>query len=401
LNQYNLFVSKKAEILFVDTDSYATAANKHSGILLDDIRDWTTMNIDKQTDAWAYDILSFWAITFCHPFKWVVPSNKETLEQRIKTHKSFLSKIPNIKIPALYEPLTGEIVKQFSEIFAGRRYMVNFDTTPIAVAAVIKQQVISTSLIIRELLTDVIDVIGCQTQIAVRKDKWLLIETKMPQITRQVREIDCDILFPAFNTYAYETKGVLYSESGKMAPYFYEPEFYYADSYLSVIDYGSDKMWNFNLNNQLAGIDCTSTPIFSKSIIVRDAAIQNFGGSKFLNIPVKNTYGLINVPLGTKNAYYTNNHAAIEYKDRSSVKYQLFTNSNPRQEIDLDFLPYFAAKDSLVFIPEDGFIEVYKNGTIITKLDASICTRDSKLFGTDAGIILFDNKTIYLLNTKK
>lgn len=399
LNQYNLFVSKDADVLFVDTDSYASEANPHSGILLDDIRDWTTMSINKETDSWSYDILCFWAATFCHPFKWVVPGNTESLEQRVKTHKSFLSKIAGIKVPPLYEPLQGDIVKQFSEIFNGRRYMVDFTGAPVAVSQVIKQQVTSGSLLIRELFTDVVDVIASRTMIGVKKDKWIIVEAKIPQVTRQVKEIECDRVFPALDKYAYVKDDTLYAENG-VPRRFNQPHFSYADGSLLVIDYGNDTEWNFNINNQLSGIDGTTTTVFAKSITIRDAAIQNFGGRKYLNIPAKNTYNLVLVPSGTKNAYYTGGYAAIEYKQKSKIEYRLFSTAK-KDGIDLDFLPHFAVKDGLVFVPENGYIEVYKDHSLIMKLDTFICTRDSKLYSTDAGILLFESKTLFLLNTKK
>lgn len=400
LNQYNLFVSKTADVLFVDTDSYASDCNTHSGVLLDDIRDWTNLNINKQTDAWAYDILSFWATTFCHPFKWVVPGNTETLEQRVKTNKSFLSKIPGVKIPVLYEPLTGDVVRQFADIFAGRRYMVSFDTAFVQAPTIIKQPVQSASLIIRELFSNVVDVIAAPGQIAIKKGtKWILVETKTNQVTRQIKEVDCDILFPSNDTYAYSIKNILY-DSKEVQRAFVLPEYYFVDGYLSVTDYATDGQYNFNINNQLAGIDSTFIPVFAKSITIRDCVIQNFGGKKYLNVPFKNKYTLIEVPFGTKNAWYTSGFAAIEYKEKSLVKFCILETSSKKQ-IDLDFLPYFAVKDKLIFVPEDGHIDVYRDFSLITTLDANICTRDSKLFSTDAGIILFDNKTVYLLNTKK
>lgn len=399
LNQYNIFFSRIGDVLFVDTDSYGSSSNKHSGVLLDDIRDWTTLNINKETDVWAYDILSFWAATFCHPFKWVVPGNTESLEQRIKSHKSILSKIPGIKIPPLYDPLTGDVVKQFTEVFGGRRYMISFDKTHVPVSPVIKQQVASTTLIIREILTDVIDVVASKTMIGAKKDKWILIEAKIAQITRQVKEIECDRLYPAQDTYAYVKGETLYGEKGSQRS-FIKPEFYYADGSLSVIDYANDTAYNFNLNNQLSGIDSTATSLFAKSITIRDAAIQNFGGRKYLNVPIKNTYSLIAVPGGTKNAFYTNGYAAIEHKQKSKIEYSIF-NVAKQTKLELDFLPHFAVKDNLVFVPENGRIDVYSDFSLVTTLDASICTRDSKLYSTDAGIILFDHKTIYLLNTKK
>lgn len=400
LNQYNLFVSKTGDIVFVDVDSYSTASNKHNGVLLDDIRDFTTINISKETDSWAYDILSFWATTLCHPFKWVVKGNKESLEQRIKAHKSFLSKIADIIIPPLYEAPIGDTAKQFAEIFNGRRYMIDFAGVHVPVSAVVKQQVVSVSLNIVELMTDVKDVLACRTSLAIRKDKWIFAEVKTHCIMRQLKEIDCDILFPAHDIFAYKKGNDLYDWKGVKRASFIQPEFYYCDSSLSVIDYATDTQRNFNLNNQMSGIDCTQTNVFAKSITVRDTAIQNFGGKQMFNIPYKNIYVMVPVPHGTKNGYYTNNFLAVEYKKKSTVKYEIM-EAGGSKTIDFDYFPWFAVKKDLLFVPENGYIEVYKEFQLITKLDANICTRDSKLFSTDAGIILFENKTIYLLNTKQ
>lgn len=400
LNQYNLFVSKKGEILFVDCDSYASKFNVHSGVLLDEIRDWTTLNINRETDSWSYDVLSFWATTFCHPFKWVLPGNAESLELRVKTGKSFLSRIPGIKIPPLYEAPDGIVEQQYREVFGGRRYMINFDGIQVAAPIVIKQQVHSTSLNIRELFSDVIDVLASKTQLAIKKDKWILISAGISGIIKQLKEIECDILFPGVQKFAYCIGKELYNADGFIEKRFSQPEYYFVDGSLSVIDYIRDVQYNFNLSNQLVSIDNSQIQVFAKSITVRDSAIQNFGGSKFVNIPIRNTYSLIPVPKGTKNAYYTNGFLTIESKEKSTIKY-LLTEANSKNQIELEYLPYIAVREKLVFVPENGRIDVYKDFTIVTQLDVSVCTRNSKLFHTDAGIILFENKTVYLLNTKK
>lgn len=397
LNQYNLFVGKKGDVLFVDVDSYATPTSPHNGVLLDDIRDWTTPTINAKTDSWAYDILAFWATTYCHPFKWVVPGNSETLEQRVKTNRSFLSKISGMKIPALYEAPTGDNHKQFLEIFAGARYKISLGGY-IPLTVQVKHQVVSNSLDIRELYDKVTDVIGCDDFLAVRiAGVWTLIETRTLKLTRQIKTVDCDILFPSNGGYAYVKNNILYSEKGN-ATTFYRPEFYCNNGYLSVLDYATDIQLNFNLNNQMAGIDNRATPIFAKSVIVRDAPIQNFGSKVYLNIPVNNTYNMIEVPVGTKNAIYCRDFWAIECRKRNKIEYMICSKSG---SMDLDYLPFFTVKQGMVFVPDHGHIAVYKDHSLLMTLDATVCTRDSKLFTTNSGIILLENNTLYLLNTKQ
>lgn len=398
LNQFNIFVSGKGDLLFVDVDSFASKTWKHSGVLLDDIRDWTTQEINEQTDAWAYDILSFWATTYCHPFKWVVPGNKETLEQRVRNGKSILKPIPGVKIPPLYDPPDIDIKKQFTEIFGGRRYMVSFKGQYVSAPLVVMQNIASQSLTIRELFKNVKRVHACRTQVAVETDIWSLVETGTPKVTRVTHTGKYDQLFPSYNMFAYVKGNVLYDSKGKPRN-FAQPEFYYNDGYLSVLDYATDMMWNMNINAQLSGIECTFTPTFAKSITIRDTPIQNFGGQKYLNIPVRAAYTMMQVPLGTKNAYYNRQWAAIEYKEKSKVLYML-KNALNKEEVDLDYLPYFTVNKDMILLPDNGHIAVLKDGAIITNLDCGMCTRDSKLYATDSGILLLENGNLYLLNTK-
>lgn len=404
LNQYNLFFSKAGKCLFVDVDSYASHANHHTGVLLDDIRDWTTLDINKSTDSWAYDVLSFWATTFCHPFKWVVPGNTETLEQRVKAGKSFLKKIAGMKIPALYEPPVGKLADQFTEIFSGRRYMVNIDGAGYAAApAVVVKAVSSKSLEIREIMTGVVKINACRTKVAVRTDKWQLLETAVHKITRVLETVDCDELYPSDERYAILKKNILLEQKQNSWHSFSKPVYYYSAGQLAVFDYGQDIQYNFDIANQFYGIAYSTSVIYTKSVLVRDTPIQNFGGKKFLNLPNKTSSMLIEVPMGTKNAYYSGSMVAFEHKERSRVHFIVQDTSGMGARypfIELDYLPHFTTKEDIVFIPESGFIDVYIKFGHVSKIDCAVCTRDSKLYNTDAGILLLENGTLYLLNTK-
>ncbi len=402
LNQYNLFVNEKSEILFVDVDSFKTPNQDHSGILLDDIRDWTTSNIDNKSDAWSFDILSFWSMTYCHPFKWVVPGNKETLEQRVRSGKSILSKITGIKIPPLYQPLPTKIVEQFEEIFKGRRYMVSFDGNVVKVPVQITQQVPTSDLLIRSIIDDVYDVHSNNNQISVRTSKgWKLIVTDTQKVTRELSiNVDADILYPSsiVGEYVYIKGDSLFSTNKTLNNSFSKPEYFFSNGSLLVIDYAQDIQYNIFVDRQLAGsIQKDNTPIFAKSVLFRRAPIQNFGKKKFLNIPNQDKYILVPVSEHTKDAFYFGGVTAIETKNRGT-DHTLIADKPIK---DLDYLPHFTRKGNNILLPEDGFIEVLDlEGNTITKFNVSNCTRTSKLYNTNSGIILLENKVLYLLNTK-
>jgi len=405
LNQYNLFVNEKAEILFVDVDSFKTVNQDHSGVLLDDIRDWTTTAIDDKTDTWAYDILVFWSMTYCHPFKWVVPGNKETLEQRVKSQKSILSKITGIKIPPLYQPLPTQIEDQFNEIFKGRRYMVALDgTTTKKDPRVVTQPIPTSDLTIRSIMDNVLDVYANINQISVKMASggWKLVVTDTLKVTRELMSIDVDNLYPSSNIgefVAIKDNGVYSSQARTLNNQFIKPEIYFADGSLLVIDYAQDIQYNYCTSKQLAGsIQKTNTSVFAKSVLFRGAPIQNFGIKKFLNAPKEDRYQLIPISEHTKDVHYCDGFVAVETKNKST-EYTLYKDAHAIK--DLEYLPFFAVKGNVVLMPEDGFIEVLNSGgDTLTKFNVSNCTRSSKLYNTNSGILLLENKTLYLLNTK-
>ncbi len=407
LNQYNLFVNNKAEILFVDVDSFKTKNQNHSGVLLDDIRDWTTTDINNKTDAWAYDILTFWALTYCHPFKWVVPGNKETIEQRVKGQKSILSKITGIKIPQLYQQLPSIIEDQYNDIFKGRRYMVSLDGSVIKKSpTIVTQQIPTSDLIIRPIFDNVSIMYANLNQITIKffDGNWKIIVTDTQKFVRELGvNVLVDKLYPSNNIgeFVYIKGNSVYSSiNNTLNNDFINPEMFYLNGSLMVIDYANDLQYNFAINKQMAGsIQKTITPVFAKSVLFRGAPIQNFGIKKFLNMPNQDRYTMNPISEYTKDAHVDGIFVGVETKDKRT-EYTLYADNKAIR--DMDYLPFFAAKDRVVLLPEDGFIEVVDAafGGTVTKFNVSNCTRSSKLYNTNSGIMMLENKVLYLLNTK-
>lgn len=400
LNQYNIFFSKSGKLLFVDVDSFQTKIQPHSNVLIDDIRDWTTTQITNETDAWSYDILSFWSTTFVHPFKWVVKGNTETIEQRVRARKSILTKIQDVKIPPLYEEPSKELSKQFLEIFSGRRYMIEFDNIVLPVNVVVKQNNTSSSQLSINLISDnVRGVFVCGNQMSIKiGDVWNLYETKIPKVVRKIKELKCDYLYPSDTHFAYVIGDSLFSKAD-LETTFLQPVFYYNNGFLSVIEYGRDLQWTFNVDNQLAGIECGNTPVFAKSIIVRDSPVQNFGAKKYLNIPFNKSFNLVEVDPGTKDASYLNGYVALEARKKNITRFSII-DSVTKKDIEFNHFPNFTTKGKTLFVTEDGFIDVYQDFSLVSRFSVDFCTTSSKIYSSNSGLILFENNSVYLLNTK-
>ena len=400
-NMYNIFVKKDGSVLFCDVDSFATQHQPHSGVLLDEIRDWTTTNIDKNTDTWAFNILSFWATTYVHPFKWVCPGNTETLEQRVRQSKSILSKISGVKIPALYEVPDPIVVPQYEENFKGRRYYVDFNGVQ-TTNLVVNKTISSTSLNIRELFINVKKVRCTDSQCAILTDKWILLDTRYQGITTQVKLIDCDELFPGNKEFLYLKGDILYTSKGEKVQQFNNYYYHFNNGSLMIVDYDRDNQHVYKIDNQMVGVESRITPVFAKSILFNGCPIQNFGKKKYLNIPVNGIGILLETWEGTKTALYGGNtYVVTESVEKNRVKFTLFRASTYKLEagVELDYLPHFCVKGDVLFLPDDNYIGVYKDFTMISKLDVN-STRDSQLFTTNSGILMLENQSLYLLNTK-
>ncbi len=70
LNQYNVLVDLSGNLKLIDIDSYETPGHKHTGVLLDDIRDYYYQGIvSMNSDYFALSVLLFYLFTYTHPFK--------------------------------------------------------------------------------------------------------------------------------------------------------------------------------------------------------------------------------------------------------------------------------------------------------------------------------------------
>ncbi len=407
LNQYNIFFSLKKEVVFVDVDSYSNKNNVKTDVLLEDIRDYTSNTIDEKSDAYSFDVLSFWALTNVHPYKWVLPGNTDNLEQRVRAGKSILSGITGIKIPPVYVPLQANMVDEFKAIFNDkRRFFASLSggastTTNVVIPA----NIVSTQVTVQEIkVTQISDFYTCGNRIAVKtRMGWFIMDGAGKGMVIMRGAVDCDKLFISTNNYCYIKDDKLHSSDGKIVLDVTGLSYHYYQGELFLLDFDRDSFYVLRINNQLSGVDYFKGVIFAPSVVVNNAIIQNFGAKKYLGLPVNRNLQLTEIPYNVLDAYVSDGFANMEILDKGKITSNFYRLSNGKAELSFrmgDNLLGFCAKGNVLFLPQDHEIHAYQNGTLIDKIEIKGCSSQSKLQICDAGILMLENSTLYLLNKK-
>lgn len=126
LNPYNILVNDIGMVYFLDVDSYETPSIKHSGILLEDIRDYLFGGaVTKNSDYFALGVLSFNCLTYVHPFKGVCKVMPSIVDRMINK-KSVLNN-SDIIIPKCYAAISNiSLLEQYVRMFNnGERFIIN------------------------------------------------------------------------------------------------------------------------------------------------------------------------------------------------------------------------------------------------------------------------------------
>lgn len=396
LNQYNIFFSLKGEVIFVDVDSYQTPTYPHSGVLLVEIQDFLNP-VSKRADMWSFNILSFWATTYAHPFKWVKKNDPSKLEERVRSSRSYLTE-QGIIIPKLYKKPSIKIEEQFLDVFnKSRRFFVDYTGQVMAANIQISVPMTSIKLSVRLLEGDVLDIYGNTEKVVFKKDVAKVVQTNVKGNVSIMGEYRLRSYPGKTNIMYYDDNSVTGSRT--ISDVFVDEYLTYFYDKGVVIVSKHDTLHCFDIDTQLSTVYSNSTPAFSKSFILRDSLIQNFGTKKYLVLPKGVNVNLVEIPLSTKNAYCNSGYACIEYVENKVTKFKIL-NLETKTSFKVDSYSYITAIKNTVFIPSDGCIKVYNDGILTTELDINICTKDSKLLFTTSGILLLENKTVYLLNTK-
>jgi hypothetical protein len=71
-----------------------------------------------------------------------------------------------------------------------------------------------------------------------------------------------------------------------------------------------------------------------------------------------------------------------------------------KKVLDTENLVNFTNKDDILFVPCDGEIKVYNKAILLETIPLSVCTKFTSLYFTNAGIVVYENNKLYLINKK-
>lgn len=412
LNPYNIFIDKNAGVYFVDVDSYGTKKYPHSGIILDDVRDFILdPNINEETDAYAFDILVFWMFTYVHPYRGML-KGYTSLKERAQNCISILKNRTGLIIPNVYETFNNPIIlKQFYDIFEEKkRYIVDLAATHI-------NNIKSANYTIPALESkDVYIQLLSSIALNVKASKNLInIKTSFGHEVYDVKnygkaiklfndQVD-DILIGEKNFVILSHNKLFFEKTNLTNIKIDETSKIFSDYYGTFIFQKNNSCLKVNpdaiINNNISYdiINCNYP-----SIIISDAVIQHVGNKSNLLVLNKNAHRTIPLNRIIKNAYYRNDLILLEYVQGNEIKYSLYSAKEYKIKhiLDLEDFVFFDVKDDLIFFPAEDAIKVYSISSKkeILNIECKQCKAYSKIFISNAGIILQTNNNVYLLNRK-
>ena len=423
-NPFNIMLNDTGETFFIDTDSYQTPGTKHSGKLLDDIRDHLFLGaINKESDYYALAVVVFNFLTNIHPYKGTHSKYKSLPERAI--HKiPIFDNDTNLIVPKCYHPLLDKnLMGQFEKIFKhGERFVINLDAVTGAIHVINIDKVAEKEgelSIMKIISNDEIRYVNCSqtTACVALKDEIIVYELKnkgffkelgrIPRTNKNIAPIPTD-------------KNLFTFENGKFVKYdlttFQKTEMddMGIGKILLAKQYGNifviieeNKMYIIYLDEVIGThIRFKTKEVFGNSFKKYNGMLQNFGENTHLRV---NNNGNLDTVLYDENlsdVYQDGNIGIAQTVKNGTIKFDLFKVNGLNVEkytYPLTSIRHFGYNPgNFIIMPEDNQLLFLGCGDMqpIAKFKCSVVDESTQVFHTKAGIVLNDSKNLYLVNKK-
>ncbi|TAF66032.1 MAG: hypothetical protein EAZ55_07410 [Cytophagales bacterium] len=434
LSGLNILVNLQGNIKFIDVDAYETPIHTHSGILLDEIRDYLYQGkVSCESDFFALAVVLFNLFTHLHPFKGIHAQYKSLAERMV--HKiSVLSGDNQLIIPKCYTPMQQPyLLDQFEQIFQqGKRFLLSLQQ-PIVTAT-------KTSAALTTITT---------AQLTIK----IILQSQKQEIIQQVSATQKRVLITTNqNYYVYDSSNKGYLQAiqtfakteyqkvwvgekniiglkkqklyqlhpdktetpiNNLQGTFEEQNYKQINQTLVLIEEDYMK-WVFIDDIIKDQIRIEQTMVFGKGFDVFGGLIQNAGGMQYVfyhsgkNIStVKSTQMLHQVFIAGQVGIGTYSETK---QGETSLKNAYFDIQNLQTQwsaIELTRPKHIAyratnAQEGIVFEPADDalLIRKSKDFQLIQKSDCPVLSDESVLFSTLSGIVALEKGNCYLINSQ-
>jgi len=425
-NQYNILINLNADVKLIDTDSYQVPGTQHSGLLLEDIRDYLYSGvISIQSDYFAISVLVFYLFTYLHPFKGIHP-NYKSLSERMVHKKPVFCTDTELVLPKCYEPLQNtEIQDQYNKLYLnGDRFLLQIDKPVIAGVAVktTKTKMVVDNLTITNQLinTKINQSFFYGNGGYVKTDtNYILYSCPSKGFMQQVGLLsvnECVQVFVTNNGFMFRHFNQLYLYASNNQHLKIDNFEFKANSIVHQMgqvvselseDYLTEIFVNKVFNNK---VEVKRNQVFSPGIRFLSSYMQNTGGVQ--RIFYSDSKDLISVKLTItpKDLIQVNNYAIVQHIKSKKVVHEYikikgFTAINTGVECN-GMLQFACALNNTgegyLFEPSDGAIKVYEtvNFTLNSVLKCDLISENTALYYTLSGIVAVNEMDMNLLNTK-
>ena len=430
LNCFNIMVNNSGVIKLIDTDSYQTPGFAHSGRLLDDIRDYYYQGaVNNKSDCFALSILAFNLLSFTHPFKGIHKQHIKIADRMINKLPVF-AKDPELKVPKCYEPINDtNLMGQFERFYIkGERFLISLSAVNANLIVVTMNQPSlvkkyeQNDLIITRISGDemVKNTYCTDTRLIVETEKdFLVYDAKNKgyvSLLDTISKVNYDQIFVG-NKNVILKKGkdlFVYNNSKNITKItsFVFPENYIIKQYeniLVVIDY--DNMYKLFLDDTLSGVIKTTTlSVFGKGFQNYQGLIYNAGGKQNIFYNAGSEMSSVSLPIKIQDMLQDKNIGIIQYVEKKEVKHKFFKIKNLTMSVSQNEIPGWANfafrpdKDGegFIFVPKDDKISIIRSQDFaeISELKCDLISTESVLKNTNSGLVLFEDRKVWLLNKK-
>lgn len=426
-NQFNILINLQGDIKIIDTDSFETPNNKHSGVLLEDIRDYLYNGIvSKNSDFFALSVLVFYMLTFTHPFKGI-HSQIKGLRDRMIHKLPVFAKTPELKTPKCYIPLSDkDLMNNFNKLYInGDRFLLSIDkdlSQTVVKTTVVTQKITEKNIIITPVLNNTVILNICFN------DELGYIKTESEFIVFSAKNRGYLSKKFVISTSEYDgiflgNNNILLRKKDKLFHFINQKEIVEIKNFklskkakvigkeniLIVIE--DDKMfWLFVdeiLNNSIKN---QRYEVFGKGFNFNSGLVQNSGSVKRIFYNSGKNISNIKIDKNIKSIYQNKNIGIIQFIDNNRVINEffnikankiIFSNENLENIANFGYLQ--TSKDEgIIFEPSNNEIRVRRisDFSITSKIECSFISPQTSLSYCKSGIIAHEDNVVLLINSK-
>lgn len=437
LNQYNIMVTIKGDVKFLDVDSYETPSYKHSGILLDDIRDYCYGgHVTKNSDYYALSVMLFWMACFVHPFKGIHARYKKLADRMLNKLPVFKAD-PDLTVPKFYEPLKkGHLLSQFERMYLDKveRFIINIDANQttssiFATADLPKPSAVKKyqqeALYIQEVLQDDIESVDAlEGRLLVRtKSEYLVYDCSNKgylSLLSKMARTEWDMLFLGKDSmlgvkdhtiFLEATRGGGFRKNTTIAVDD-QTRFHQNGNMLFLLS--DDKLITVKLDEMYGGVVAYTVDN------VIGASFNYFGGFFYregqhqLFFSVDKGLSILPMPINIVGLYQVGRFGMVKYiekKDKSQRVVNKYFKVKGRSVLlstrDADDMYRFGYQhvdkcEGLIFQPHNAYIRIIRPEDFeeLERHNLDICTTQTTIKVTRSGLVLWEDNKLWLVNKK-